>query len=318
MMNDSTSGSTPAGDSGIQRARLSSYGVLSVAGADARAFLHAQLTNDVEHLGRDAARLAGWCSAKGRLLANFLVVPRADGFLLVAARDLAVPVAKRLTMFVLRSKVKVADESEAWAAMGVWGTGAQGQLGALGLTPAATPLSAAAAGGRIAICIDADRYLLLAPAGDAAALEAGLGGKPATDDDWSLLEIRSGRALITQATQDLFVPQMVALETIGGVDFKKGCYPGQEVVARAQYRGQLKRRIVRARVPAGLEIRPGQDLYSDDVAEQASGTVVNVAPAAGGSEILAVTPIAAVEEHRPIRTAPGGAQIEVLALPYSR
>jgi folate-binding Fe-S cluster repair protein YgfZ len=111
---------------------------------------------------------------------------------------------------------------------------------------------------------------------------------------------------------------MVALEAIGGVDFKKGCYPGQEVVARAQYRGQLKRRMVRARVPAGLDVRPGQDLYSDDAAGQASGTVVNVAPAAGGSEFLAVAPIAAIEEHKPIRTAPGGAPIEVLTLPYPR
>jgi len=318
MANEQTTDLTPGDDSGIRRARLARYGIVSVSGADARAFLHAQLTNDVEHLGQDSARLAGWCSAKGRLLANFAVVPRTDGFLLVMARDLAAAIAKRLMMFVLRSKVKIADESDAWTPLGVWGAGVRARLAALGLAPAEGPLAVAAAGARIAVRVESDRYLVIAPPGDAPALETQLGGRIAPDDEWSLLEIRSGRVLITQATQDQFVPQMVALEAIGGVDFKKGCYPGQEVVARAQYRGQIKRRILRGRVPAGVELRPGQDLYSDDAADQASGIVVNVAPATEGSELLAVAPIAAIEEHKPIRTAPGGAPIEVLGLPYSR
>src|SRR3954469_14933053 len=104
----------------MERARLTRYGLLSVSGADARDFLHAQLTNDVEHLAADRSALAGWCSAKGRLLASFLVIPAPEGFLLQVARDLAAPVAKRLSMFVLRSKVKVADVSEAWVQDGVW------------------------------------------------------------------------------------------------------------------------------------------------------------------------------------------------------
>src|SRR3954470_18840819 len=99
----------------MQRARLSRYGIRSVPGSDPRAFLHAQLTNDVEKLPQDRAALASWCSAKGRLLASFLVVPSPHGFLLQVARDLAAPVAKRLSMFVLRAKVKVSDESDAWA-----------------------------------------------------------------------------------------------------------------------------------------------------------------------------------------------------------
>src|SRR5690349_13839373 len=104
----------------MQRARLTRYGLLSVTGPDARAFLHAQLTNDIEHLAADRWALAGWCSAKGRLLASFLVIPMPDGFLLQLARDLAAPVAKRLSMFVLRSKVKISDLSESWAQFGVW------------------------------------------------------------------------------------------------------------------------------------------------------------------------------------------------------
>src|SRR6185295_18314322 len=96
----------------MQRARLTRYGLLSVTGTDARVFLHAQLTNDIEHLSADRAALAGWCSAKGRLLATFLVVPRGDDFLLQLSRDLAAPVTKRLSMFILRSKVKITDVSE--------------------------------------------------------------------------------------------------------------------------------------------------------------------------------------------------------------
>src|SRR5688500_12586855 len=104
----------------MECARLNRYGLLSVSGADARDFLHAQLTNDIQSLPPERAALAGWCSAKGRLLATFLVIPAAHGFLLQLARDLAPAVAKRLSMFVLRSKVKIADESDAWAQFGVW------------------------------------------------------------------------------------------------------------------------------------------------------------------------------------------------------
>src|SRR4030095_6424829 len=106
----------------MECARLSRYGLLSVQGADAREFLHAQLTNDILNLPPDRAALAGWCSAKGRLLATFLVIPAPEGYLLQLARDLAPAVAKRLSMFILRSKIKIADESDAWAQFGVWNT----------------------------------------------------------------------------------------------------------------------------------------------------------------------------------------------------
>src|SRR3979409_779564 len=112
----------------MERARLTRYGLLSVTGADARAFLHAQLTQDIENLPPDRAARAGWCSAKGRLLASFLVIPANDGFLLQVARDLAGAVAKRLSMFVLRSKVKIADVSDAWQQMGIWGEDFAGEI----------------------------------------------------------------------------------------------------------------------------------------------------------------------------------------------
>jgi folate-binding protein YgfZ len=247
----------------MQRARLGRYGLLSVTGADARAFLHAQLTNDIEHLPSERAALAGWCSAKGRLLATFLVIPAPDGFLLQLARDLAAPVAKRLSMFVLRAKVKVTDASDAWAQYGVWDADRQQP-------------DVAWSGSRASVRVGERRYLELVPAGE--ALEGN-----ADDAQWTLQEIRAGRPLITAATQDQFVPQMVNFEQLGGVDFKKGCYPGQEIVARAQYRGQVKRRMVRAQAPAGVQLAPGQEFNG--------GTVVDVAPAENGSELLAVVPV---------------------------
>jgi tRNA-modifying protein YgfZ len=248
----------------MQRALLSRYGLLSVTGPEARAFLHAQLTNDIEHLAPDRWALAGWCSAKGRLLASFIVVPSPQGFLLQLARDLAAPVAKRLSMFVLRAKVKVSDETESWAQHGLWDADISGP-------------DVAWDGNVVTVRVDPRRYLQLGPAN-------ALTRSPNADEvQWTLQEIRAGRPLITQATQDQFLPQMVNFEVIGGVDFRKGCYPGQEIVARAQYRGQVKRRMVHARAPAGVSLAPGQEFNG--------GTVVDVAPTEGGSELLAVVPV---------------------------
>ena len=249
----------------MEYARLTRYGLLSVSGADAREFLHAQLTSDIESLPPGRAALAGWCSAKGRLLASFLVVPWHEGFLLQLARDLVPGVAKRLSMFVLRAKVKIGDESERWKQFGVWGEASSGET-----------FSVSAADGAVLVKFENMRTLLIsseAPHGTAV-----------DETRWTLDEIRAGRPLITAATQELFVPQMVNLHTLGGVDFKKGCYPGQEVVARTQYRGQLKRHMIHAQAPAGTELKPG--------AEFQGGTVVDVAPAGSGSELLAVVPIA--------------------------
>lgn len=287
-------------------AKLDQYGLLHAAGGDARAFLHAQLTNDVENLGPGLARYAGWCSAKGRLMATFLVVPFSGGFVLQLSRDLAPGVAKRLSMFILRSKVKLADASAAWLQYGLWGADAAARLEALGLQPPAGRLAVSESQGAIAVGIDGDRFLLIAPPEMQGRIEAN-----AAADAWALAEVRAGRPLIVQTTQDQFVPQMVNLELAGGVDFKKGCYPGQEIVARAQYRGAVKRRMYRVR---GAALRPGQDLYSDDAPGQASGTVINAA----GDESLAVLQISAVEAGSPFRAQPQAAPLEVLPLPYAQ
>ncbi len=295
-------------------AELAALGMLEVTGEDARAFLHAQLTNDVAGLLADRARYAGWCSAKGRLLASSLVVPHRGGFLLQLARDLAPAVAKRLAMFVLRSKVKVSDGSAAWAQFGLWGAGAAEQLAALGVVAPQLDLGVSDAQDALAVRVAEQRYLVAVPAARREATALLVHG---SEQAWLLEEIRAGRPLVTQATQDLFVPQMVNYELLGAVDFKKGCYPGQEIVARTQYRGQLKRRMIRARVNA--QAQPGQDVYGQDLTGQAAGTVVNSAlTPEGGSEVLAVVPIASLAQHATLRLgSPDGPALEVLPLPYA-
>ena len=293
-------------------AELKRLGMLSCTGDDAREFLHAQLTNDFSALAADRARYAGWCSAKGRLLANFLVVPQAQGFLLQLSRDLAPAVAKRLSMFVLRAKVKVTDASNEWTQFGLWGTGAAERLAALGMPVPTGDLVVAPDADAVVVRITQQHFVLLVKAAQRDRV-------PRNSDEgaWALEEIRAGRPLVVQATQDLFVPQMVNLERLGAVDFKKGCYPGQEIVARTQYRGVLKRRMVRARVAAAAA--PGNDLYADDLPGQASGTVVNAAPAPeGGSELLAVVQISSLENAAAIRFgAADGPQLELLPLPFA-
>lgn len=288
----------------VSIAKLDSFGLLAASGADVRTFLHAQLTNDVEHLPQDRARFAGWCSAKGRLLASLLVVPQGEDVLLQVSRDIAATTAKRLAMFILRAKVKLADRSAEYVQYGVWGSGAAEALAIAGLPIPGELLASASSANGLVVRLEEERFLVLSQASPALIVNA-------PEEAWTLAEIRAGRPSITQATQDEFVPQMTNLQVLGGVDFKKGCYPGQEIVARTQYRGTLKRRMYRVR--SGSALRAGQDLYSDDFPGQASGKVVNAAE----GEALAVLQIGSVEKATPVRAEPGGQPLEVLPLPYA-
>jgi tRNA-modifying protein YgfZ len=239
----------------MECARLSRYGLLVATGADARDFLHAQLTNDIEQLPADRAARAGWCTAKGRLLASMLVIPSPDGFLLQLARDIAPAVAKRLSMYVLRAKVKIADESDAWAQYGYWG---------------APPAGVTWHGNTVIVPIGGERHLKIGK-GLAQACSG-------AEDAWTLEEIRAGWPLISAATQDKFVPQMVNLEKLGAVDFKKGCYPGQEIVARAQHLGEVKRRMTRVQLPPGTSLRPGEEFNGGVIVDSAAGEALAVMP----------------------------------------
>lgn len=316
----STMNDEPNPSAAVACARLGRDGVLQVAGDDARAFLHGQLTNDIAHLAPDRARLAGWCTAKGRLLATGLVVPVEDGFFLLLPRDLIPSVVKRLRMFVLRAKVTIEDASDRWAQFGLFGAAALRALAAQGVEISQEAHAIVRTGDAMVVRVGDDRVRVLVPAPGPGALIERLGAIEANDARWQLEDIRMGLPQVVAATQDLFVPQMLNLEAIAGVDFKKGCYPGQEIVARAQFRGQVKRRMVRARMPAGaagVVPTPGQDLFSDAQPGQPIGTVVCAAPEDGGSELLVVVPTATAEQQPPIRVARDGPALEWLPLPYT-
>src|SRR5262249_46508454 len=215
-----------------------------------------------------AASQGAYCSAKGRMLANFLLWREADGFAMTLSRDLAAPVHKQLSKFVLRSKVRISDASASTVLVGASGAPAR--------RLAASPPAVSLADGRLLLALPADA----AP----AALQ---GFELESASLWRWLDIRRGLPLVTAATQDQLVPQMANLELIGGVSFDKGCYTGQEIVARAQHLGKVKRRMFPANVAA--EARPGNTLYSEDLGPQASGTVVNAEPSPeGGWDLLAV------------------------------
>jgi len=322
METDPSAESRTAGDAAFASsdaafAPLSQFGLLAVTGDEARAFLHAQLSNDVEHLPAGTVRRAGYCSPKGRLLASFLVIARPDGFLLQVSGDIAAAIAKRLTMYVLRSKVKVADAAAAWPQFGVWGRGSATLLRAAQFSVPDFSMQAAESQAGIVIGLGAERFLVLGTRQTAAELSAKMPQVAA--EAWTLAEVRAGLPLITLPTQDEFVPQMANFELIGGIDFKKGCYPGQEVVARAQYRGQVKRRMFRGEVDAPGAIMPaaGQDLFGND--PQAIGTIVNVAPRPGGGyELLAVIQSSTVEQGDMIHIGtPEGPAARIVPLPYA-
>jgi folate-binding protein YgfZ len=245
--------------------------LLAISGDDAPAFLHGQLTNDVEALAVGAAQWNGWCSPKGRLLATFLLVRRAEGFLLMLPAELAAPIAKRLAMFVLRSKVTIRDVTAEHA---LWGLAGEAALRSVG---APAPLRAVAREGRLVVALDGSRAVLIAPAGSSVE-----GPARGTTQDWDRELIHVGIPVITLATQDAFVPQMANFELVGGVSFKKGCYPGQEIVARTQYRGILKRRMALAHVPSPAQPKAGDAVYSPAFGDQAAGMIVNAAPSSDG------------------------------------
>ena len=294
-------------------ADLSDNALLAVTGDDAAAFLHAQLTNDVQSLPVGAAQWNGWCTAKGRLFATFLVVRRADGFLLMLPAEIAPAVAKRLAMFVLRSKVKIADVSAELVRMGFAGKSAS-VIAARhwGHTP--DPMRSVEKDGASCTALDLERFVILAPPQAAPALwdELAMNAKVAGPDAWQLSLIDAGIPTITAATQEQFVPQMANLDLIGGVSFKKGCYPGQEIVARTQYRGILKKRMARAHVAGDARPMPGESVYSAAFGEQAAGTVVNVAPAPdGGFDALVVAQLESLERGDLRWKSPQGAPFEI-------
>ncbi len=298
---------------------LEEFGVIAASGADAAGFLHAQLTNDVAHLAPDAVQLNGYCNAKGRLLAVFMNWRDADAIYLQLPREILEPVRKRLSMFVLRAKVTLSDVSERWVALGLIGRGSARVLQEAGRLP--QPVDGSVALGETRIlrlrpspCLE-ERFLLLVPARELADwLERLKAAQRVASGAWWWSQIDAGVPDVFAATQEKFVPQMINLEVLGGVNFKKGCYPGQEVVARSQYLGKLRRRMGIAHVEG--RAAAGADVYAQGEA-QPVGTVVMAATApSGGMDLLFECPVEKVGAA-PLRAgAPDGPVLFVRPLPY--
>jgi tRNA-modifying protein YgfZ len=270
-------------------ASLAQWGLILVEGPDSASFLQSQLSNSVLGLeatqppkiaqSHNAVRLVGYCNPKGRLLASawlglFPKNPDTDRFALFLSRDIAATTAKRLSMFVLRSKVTVTDVSESWSIFGVYGssTALQDQINidSLCLQMPEVLLGQASY----------TRILIAQPKQTALnAIDAT--NKDLNDQFWNYLEVMSAIPRIVHATQEQFVPQMINFESVSGVDFKKGCYPGQEIVARSQYRGVIKRRLQLAHLDNSSEstpITPGTELFHTNEPEQPAGMIVLSAP----------------------------------------
>jgi folate-binding protein YgfZ len=289
---------------------LRHLGVIRARGEEAASFLQSQLTNDVLTLGPERARLAGFCSAKGRLQASFWVVrPAPDELLLICAADLLPPTLKRLSMFVLRSKCKLDDASAELPLLGVAGAG----FVVAGAAPWQVRDTALGKTIRLPDAAGQPRCIVI------GASAATLPNLPALAlDTWRWLDLQAGVPLVQAATVDRFVPQMLNYEVVGGVDFKKGCYPGQEVVARSQYRGTIKRRMFLFDTDGDAE--PGAELFDARDPVQPAGMVVNAAPNAGqGSSLLAEVKLAAVIDNTPqlhLGSATGPA-LTLRELPYA-
>ncbi|HYC37962.1 MAG TPA: folate-binding protein [Usitatibacter sp.] len=291
--------------------------VLAVSGDDATSFLHGQLTNDVQGLAIGAAQWNGWCSPKGRLLAFFLLARQPDRYLLMLPCEISAAIAKRLRMYVLRSKVKI-DEATGLEATGLAGRDAASLVAAsFGEAPA--PMRAIDKDAAACIALGGERFVLIAPAEPSArarqswAARAMLAG-PA---EWDWTSIRAGIPSVVAKTQEEFVPQMANLDVVGGLSFRKGCYPGQEIVARTQYRGILKKRMARAHVE-GAEPQPGDPVYTPAFGDQAAGTIVSSAPAPeGGHEVLVVAQLEGIASGDLALGSPAGPKLRLLELPYS-
>ena len=296
-------------------APLPHLGIIRAVGADAANFLHNQLTNDVLLMKDGECRLAAFCNAKGRMQASFVVYKRsAEELLLICRKDLIAQTVKRLSMFVLRAKAKLSDASDEFQLRGLAGDAVTQALGGAsfdGLSIAPWQRHAVGTADVLTLypALGQPRAFWLAPK-DATAPA----GQLLSAELWQVGEVMSGIAWVELATFEAFVPQMLNYESVDGVNFKKGCYPGQEVVARSQFRGILKRRafIVQSTVPMSA----GQEVFSSLDATQPCGLVAQTASDGANHVAVVELQLSATENSTLSLGAAEGPLLNLLPLPY--
>jgi tRNA-modifying protein YgfZ len=286
-------------------------GIIRAQGADALKFLQGQLTQDVLLWGLSEARLSAWCSAKGRMLASFVLFKNApDDIVLMCSTSVLPSTLKRLQMFVMRAQCKLTDATGQFEVRGLAGAPANG-LPAWALERKGDSVELALPPGHHAGA-PVPRAVQVRPLADGITLSN------QSDDlaTWQYLNVTSGIAHISTPISEAFVPQMLNYESVGGVNFKKGCYPGQEVVARSQFRGTLKRRAYIASSTAPLAV--GQEVFDSRDAEQPCGTVASAAVQPGGNAFLAIVSMqtSASDSPRLSSGSADGPALTLQALPY--
>jgi len=301
-------------------------GLICATGEDAGAFLHKLLSNDVAGLAANAVQWTSFNTAQGRMLANFLLWRDGNGLCLAASADLLSALLKKLSLYILRAKVRLSLPEQERVLIGLAGAKAGEHLTRAALpVPKANMRQAVSAGQRV-IRLNEGLFILDLPAAQAPAAfdslrQAGITASGTAS--WQLASIRAGLPLITAATQETFVAQMLNFEIIGGVSFTKGCYPGQEIIARTQHLGKPKRRMFRIGLPSPAPVTGvpvGTALYSpapESGDGQAVGAIVNFASLPEGGEALAVirTECVCVGDEIHIGASDGPC-IQVLGLPY--
>lgn len=295
---------------------LSHLGLLEIDGTDAFAFLQGQVTNDVKQLNGAVAHYSGYCNPKGRLLALFLAFAHRDHLHLQMPRTLIEPIAKRLRMYVMRSKVNIKDVSESIIKIGLQGPDAAALLNTLfGSVPQNTfDLVTHENGALIKLPGEIARFEIFTDIENAKSIWQTLSSQTKTvaADYWEWLEIQSGIPEVYPTTQEAFVPQMLNLDLLGGINFKKGCYTGQEIVARTHYLGTVKRRTQLAHIDASAQPEAGDDVINSN--QEIVGKLVRCAAAPkGGYDLLVEARLESVETEQLVV---GSQPLSIRQLPY--
>ncbi|CRM29610.1 folate-binding protein YgfZ [Pseudomonas sp. 58 R 3] len=294
---------------------LTHEGVLAVRGSDAAKFLQGQLTCNLNYLSDTQASLGARCTQKGRMQSSFRILLQGDGVLLAMATELLEPQLADLKKYAVFSKSKLTDESAAWARFGL--SNADQTLATFGLELPADTDSVVRTDTLIAIRVSVNRAELWVPAEHAETVGQQLTSQLQQADlnAWLLGQIRAGIGQVMPQTRELFIPQMLNLQAVGGVSFKKGCYTGQEIVARMQYLGKLKRRLYRLSLDAAQLPEPGAPLFSPNH-NSAIGEVVIAAKADQSIELLAVLQAEAADNGDVHVGSLEGPGLNLLDLPY--
>ena len=304
-------------------ADLSHYGLIRFSGDDAKTFLQSQLSCDIREVNLQRAQYGGYCTPKGRVLASFLLWQQDDDYLMQLPASLTASIQKRLALYVLRTKVQLTDASDDLIRIGIACPNAAALIEEITRLPYSSdqsPLRVIHNEKVTILCLAQNRMELITLIENAPALWEHLNRhiRSVGASCWDWLNIQSGIPVILPETQEEFLPQMINLDAIGGIGFKKGCYPGQEIVARTQYLGKLKRRMFLAHITTTETVKVGDTLYSIDMGDQSSGNIVNAASSPhGGFDVLAVIQQSSVDTCEIHWQSLQGPVLEIKPVPYS-